>query len=380
MDIKGCTKKCDFYKSIKSLIKKEYIPVKKMNKIKKCTCGFFESTNYQYNTNKYLIKKYKTTEIKNKKNYLIKDYIKYRFFKKNGIKFLVAKVFGKSNFINQIPLRDKQLDFSPECIVQKYTLFNKTINVIREDLLYCGTKQRAGYDYIEDIVNYLEKKNNVKYNSVIYIGSFNGYGPIATAYVGKIFNLKSYIFLTKNQYGDENYTIYEDKIIENSVQYKKLMQLDANVILCDKWNECYKKVNELKNANTLLIPKGFYTNDFRFGKILIEKIKTATGKFSDKIKRLWVVSGVGLLAICCAYAFTNAKVFAIINSNVSTEAIENIKKLNLNNLIIQKKSMKKFFVPYPTVDNYDETTWNTCIEFGEDGDYIWNTAGDVELE
>jgi hypothetical protein len=283
--------------------------------------------------------------------------------------------------VNQIPKRDTNINLSPESQIEQYTYNNKKFNIIREDLLYCGTKQRAAYDFITDNMTYLEKKYNIKYNEILYQGSFNGYGQITVSLCAFILNIKSSIYLTNTAFGDENAIKYNDDILENTVQIKKLRQLNANITLCDKWTECYNLIDQKINKNNkiFMVPKGLYTKDFRYGNFLIEKIKISTAHIINP-KRIWVICGVGLLAICLSQIFPNTEIMAVLTSNHSMTAQNNIDKYPNKNITIIQKSSNNYFVPYPSVFNYDTNSWNTAVEHGSDGDYIWNTAGDVELE
>jgi hypothetical protein len=64
---------------------------------------------------------------------------------------------------------------------------NRTFNVIRDDFLIGGTKQRI----LSDIMN------NSKYTEFVYAGPIYGFAQIAIAYTAKLYNKKATIIIEK---------------------------------------------------------------------------------------------------------------------------------------------------------------------------------------
>ena len=126
---------------------------------------------------------------------------------------------------------------NPKLIIEQITFPNKTINLIQDGYLIAGTKQRVAVLFMKKI---LQKNKLIK--TLLYSGSSNGFGAIATAYAAFKLDLKSLIFING------------PKDINNTRQINTLLALNAQVYLCPTYVQArdlkYSISDSPKNINT----------------------------------------------------------------------------------------------------------------------------------
>ncbi len=234
-----------------------------------------------------------------------------------------------------------------------------TFNVVRDDFLIGGTKQRG-------MVPLLELTDKREY---IYAGPVQGYAQIALAYAAYLTRKKATIFIEKR---DRLFSLTE---------YAR--QIGANIRETEKHAplkkvEAYsKQYYEQDTKNRLLIEFG--ANNGIFINNIIENIKKAWGK-NKKPKRMWIVAGSGILVnvlykIFPKTFFNVVEVGKEIWSDQLDETRTKLYKKEENFWDIAKEQP-----PYPTVSTYDAKLWKFAKAHGEDGDYIWNVGKDIKFD
>lgn len=263
-------------------------------------------------------------------------------------------------------------DYNPEFKIVKETIkINNNdinLNIIRDDFLEAGTKQRG-------IIPYFQKDSFKEY---VYVSPYNGSAQLTLAYsslyTGKrvtiIINKKRPMHpLTKKAL---SYGVINLIEIENG-NFKKLNEYANNYI---EWKEKEKGNNYIKLLNL-----GF--NDETYINTFVEKIKQAFPEslLKNKERRFWVPSGSATLIN------TLYKVFPKDIYTKTTFIVVQIGKtiwddmLDLSRTIIYRTDehfykQAKEQPPYPTTESYDAKIWHFIKKYGENNDYVFNITKD----
>lgn len=235
--------------------------------------------------------------------------------------------------------------------ITKYKLNNgETIKVFRDDILKGGTKQRAIEIFIDE-----------KFYEYIYAGPTEGYAQIALAYACKLKKKKAILFVSGNT---KSHLTKKAQDLGATVYFKK-QTLKETQLLAKKYNNLH--------PNSLLLPFGL--DSPLFLKSLKENIKKALPENLDSPKRIWVVAGSGTLLKALRGVFPKTKFMVVqVGKKIWPDQMRKKDKL----FISKKKFWEKAhpLPPYPSVSTYDAKLWEFVLEYGKEGDYIWNVAKD----
>jgi len=227
-------------------------------------------------------------------------------------------------------------------------------------------------------------KNNPKIDSLLYCGSSNGFGAVASSYAANKLNLKSYVFLSGNT----------QKV--NTRQINTMKALGANITICPTYREArdleWKKAdNPNKKWTTLdnfyVVPMGLNDDKGIMIDLLSKQIiKASKDTILDKHKNpvFWLVSGSGGIVQSLYKAFPHGYFNIYLTGSgmykknviIWAKSKNNVKILKeefgLNNL----KNRKNY---YSTVQDYDDFIWPYVKKYAKDDDFIWNIASDDYL-
>lgn len=240
------------------------------------------------------------------------------------------------------------------------------LNIIRDDLLPAGTKQRA-------MVPYLKNKKETEF---VYVSPFTGGAQITLAYATVKTAKHVTLFINKVRprhpltlkalkLGDKN----KFKLIEvNYGNFKKLRKLCADYI---------KKVEKEKgNGYIKEIHLGF--DEKEYNDLFIKQLKLALPEKLKKKnpKRLWVPCG----------STTILKALYEVLPKTHFIAVQTGKTIWPDQIISKRttllKSREQFYEkakeqpPYPTTQSYDAKMWVFIKEIAQDNDYVWNVTSD----
>jgi hypothetical protein len=246
---------------------------------------------------------------------------------------------------------------------------NITVNVIRDDLLPGGTKQRALTKFIE---YYPE------YNEFIYCGTSSGFAQVALTIACREMNKQATLFLTNSpkhapylslwcQKKGANVTIYQEKL--SIIEQKAKNYANEDI------------------SKRCLLPFGLDSatyNDFLYTQLL-EAIPPEI-----KPKRLWITVGSGTLLRVLANIWPETEFMPV---QVGKKIWEDQytpdlwKRIGGYDRINKLKAPQNFFTsvpckllpPYPSVSNYDAKIWQHVLKYAEDGDWVWNIASDETI-
>lgn len=271
------------------------------------------------------------------------------------------------NFLN--------MDYNPPVIVKKYKITRNdgkqiTVNVIRDDLLVGGTKQRGLYELLE----------KSEYNTFVYASPLNGYAMVALSYCASLLNKKVVIFVAGSVH---------------SPSTKKAIKYDGTIIFVNNTlEEAQRQATAYaENNSAMLIPFG--GDSPQFSKILYKNMKKATKHIAEPF-RIWIPIGSGTLSRAIMKLWPNSKIMPIrIGKNVwedqytatdwkrmgGRKRIDNLRVINDPKLPKLKGfEYQRFdepapvFPPWPSMRTYDAKVYQRILQFGQDGDYVWNVA------
>lgn len=263
---------------------------------------------------------------------------------------------------------------NPKLIIEQVTFPNKKIiNLVQDGYLIAGTKQRVAVLFMKKIL-----QKNKQIESLLYSGSSNGFGAIATAYAAYKLGLKSQVFI--NGHISNNDT--------NTRQINTLLALNAQVHLCSTYGEArdlkYSISDAPKNIDTHYnVPMGLNDENNIMTELLSRQITLAARKTilkNSENTRIWLVAGSGGIAMSIHKAFPAAKLFILLTGAGShkRKVIEWAKKTK-NISLIKDLHLENTVSYYSSVKNYDDLIAPYVIKYGRNNDFIWNVSSDDYL-
>jgi len=253
---------------------------------------------------------------------------------------------------------------NPGIVIEETTFRDRHFKVIRDDLLEAGTKQRA-------LVPMLSK---IKGEEFVYAGPVFGYAQIALALAAKVTGKRGTLFLERKE--------------PRHPFTQKAAQLGATI------RELYpraplKAVQQAaqdyvgrRDERTILLPFGLHSTEFI--DLLYENVKIAIQKthpelLADPPKRMWLVVGSATILSALHKLWPSTHFLCVqVGMKIWDDLVEN--KKHTIYVAPEKFYEKSLRVPpYPSVITYDAKLWQFVEDHGQDGDYIWNVAKDIEV-
>ncbi len=252
---------------------------------------------------------------------------------------------------------DNQQLWNPDIIINKY----KDFNVISDDVLLGGTKQRGAID----LLNILPEKE------FVYVGPYTGFAQVALALSAKLNNKIATLFIQKHR--------------PMMYQTKLAIQLGANIFEFSKnksslfhmrkiANKYVKKQNNKHTTRMFML--GFQEQEFidcltKSLKKAIAKTPLANPEFNSTI---WLTGGSAVLTRLFYKLFPKARINVV---QIGKEIDWYIDRERSDFYIAPEKFFEsaQIIPPYPSVPEYDAKLWRFVLKHGKPGDYIWNVAG-----
>jgi 16S rRNA G966 N2-methylase RsmD len=249
-----------------------------------------------------------------------------------------------------------------DIIIKKYQINNININVIRDDLLPFGTKQRALIEYL----------SNQHYQEYIYVSPPNGMGQLALAQCSKIIGKKTTIF-----------TPFQKNKHKITKTISKLSNVSLKEINVTKFSDLYqyateylKKIQEQKgNDYIFMFDLGFF--DKEFIDIMAKNIKS-NWKNSFNIKRMWITGGSGTVLNALYKVFPKTHFILVQVGHVIDKKYIKPKRTTVLTPPQKFKTEATILPPYPSSRTYDAKIWQFIHKMGEDNDFIWNVATEIK--
>lgn len=253
------------------------------------------------------------------------------------------------------------------------------VEVVRDDMLPFGTKQRAVPAYMEHAkAAYPEAK------TLLYTGGFNGYGPAVTALAAYQSGMKSHIVYSLKPVGGDK--VVDEKQARKASPVKKAISLGAEVEFHSDWKSVVSRGQELEEkhgSGIFWLPLGILDSAFVNAlKCAIIKAKQEKWPGDTGPPRMWVVGGVGAVASALAGAFPKTQIM-VVPATPGGKPLHNLKRQLRHYPNAQVYMLKRYKtrrkgktprVPYSTVQGYDSLAWEGVCEAGKEGDALWNVA------
>ncbi|MGB3467020.1 MAG: hypothetical protein WBA74_17195 [Cyclobacteriaceae bacterium] len=253
--------------------------------------------------------------------------------------------------------------FNPKIKISSFRVNNFNVNVVRDDYLVGGTKQRAMFEYLNLFIE----------DEYVYATPSKGYAQIALAYTCMIMKKKATIFVSKQSDGMISYL---SLLAQN---YGAKLIITTHVVPI---KNLQKKAYDycMRNKSRKYISFGCNTDSFKY--FLQKNIISALPKTFIYPKRIWCVAGSGTLLDVFSKIWPMSEFHVVqvgktiwpdqrgINDdgtfNYYSELYIAPERFNENAEILP---------PYKSVLNYDAKIWRFVLLYGKEGDLIWNVAG-----
>lgn len=305
--------------------------------------------------------------------YIFSINMEQKEYEKNGSKLLFEGII-LNNYLNELNFdliyvyRKINLNgyvskdvYDKDIIIDEIFYNNKKFNVIREDKLIGGTKQRIGVEFLE----------NIKEKNIFYRGPVNGYAQVALAYSSLLINKKFHIILNKQK---DNFIHIITKIAmlfgAKLHQVPKLYIKDEKRLKKQEEDRVESIMSEYKNkGGSYLIPLGLKDK-----KSIELYSKTKLKDLIDlNIKRLWITVSTGLVYDVLYNILLTTKFNVVFVSGKKEGILKERTKYYISK--IHFRELAKKFPPYVSEKSYDAKMWEFIEKYGENEDYIFNVGG-----
>lgn len=254
-----------------------------------------------------------------------------------------------------------------DAVVSKHHVAGKTLRVLRHDRLPFGTKGlgHAGLVYALNLV-----ATHPLTTTLLYSGSYVGYGPLAVAYAARLAGLRSALVLDVHPPGA---AADSRKKAETSAQVRMAKQLGGEVRLVRDWGELKRvAASWAETPGVVWTPLGLV--DAVFERALAAEVAAAyrAAGLHEFDGTVYIIGGSGLLAR--AVALSTEAQLAVVSvcpkrSARLADALRGFPRLRVVNR--PKQAVKP---PYPTVSSYDGYAWAAAVQRGKSGDVVHNVA------
>lgn len=301
-----------------------------------------------------------------------KSYIEkwFQWMKKlNGVYYIGNIFYGDANLRHLHPIFIYQKCsvipvelYNPVLVVQELNHNDIIINVVRDDLVIGGTKSRAALSYVEYLLS-----QSPDTNELVYFGASNGYAQVAFAHALQL--LKSDLKLTIFFQNIQSFDAKKLKSLASNL-YGNLNYINVNKSFKETWIDIDQYL--LEHSKAYLIPFGL--KDKYYSRFLFEALQKYVDPYVDKIKRLWMVIGSGVL-FDVLYQLLTKTFFNLVVVGKDV----NVENYDSSRIKLYRSTYKLYHpidikIPYPTTASYDGKIWEFQSAF-QDGDYLWNVAG-----
>lgn len=239
---------------------------------------------------------------------------------------------------------------NPSIRIEQYELDKRRlVNVIRDDLLEGGTKSRAIARYLSLFPDYTE---------FVYAGYEGGYGHVAVAIGAQALGKKATLFLQSGTQEGSN-------LVARSRAHGARIYLipDKLYVATD---EARKYCDRTMGAT--LIPLGMDNAEYQ-----AQMVRALEEVWPREIKprRMWIVAGSGRTTKSLQELLPETEMITVqIGRQLSGIQATYVSKYKLTEDVSVEDTP-----PYPASLSYDSKLWPFVMQYGQDGDYIWNVAG-----
>ena len=270
--------------------------------------------------------------------------------------------------LQHVPMTNSFLTRSPDLKLTAISIDDRVIQVVREDLLPGGTKERA-------CTPYLQKQIQKGFSQFVYASPFAGFAQVALAASADVLKTKALIFCEK----------VPDKNRPEFHEFSKLAQsYGAEIRLCDSLQAAEMQAEEyrLQRNSVLKIPLGFDCDDFRDYLQIALNIQwnILENQISREPKRLWVSLGSGTLlktlrkVVPLQIQICAVNVHVLSGSDLRIEASAQLQNVIIFSAPEEFREQSKFHPPITSNIHYDAKVWQFVSRHAGNDDIWWNVA------
>lgn len=243
-----------------------------------------------------------------------------------------------------------------------------TLGVVRDDLLFGGTKQRAA-------VPFLQKKKAEGYREFVYASPFCGFAQVALAAAGKAVGVKIVLFCEPDAMNPTPFSphAFTRLAAEQGAEIHLVATLAAAEAEAKQYEErgdrCYK------------VPLGFDCPCFR--EALRRELSlcwNALLERSEAPKALWVAAGSGTIGQVLRDVLPDSVLLRLVDVGVLPPDDLRLRALRARKQVAWMRSPESFYAPagfcppVPSNVHYDAKLWRFLWAEAQDGDVWWNIA------
>lgn len=241
------------------------------------------------------------------------------------------------------------INCNPPFVVDRIKFKNNIFQIVRDDLIVGGTAIRG-------LIKLMSKTQNKEY---VHACHNNCYLQISLAYAAYISgNTCTLIIpdLEMHPFTERAELYYGAKIIKIKDGYLKTLEKAA-----DEYMTC-------ETSNKIRLP-------FSLGKDYAkDAIKCISYHININPKRIWVLDCSGSLLDILYQIFPDTHFCVIRVGKPSNTIIES--RTTIYTSVDNFCDKSEFEPPYPSLSTYDAKMWVFIMQYGEDGDFIWNSGCD----
>jgi len=235
-----------------------------------------------------------------------------------------------------------------------FQTYGKGVTVLRDDLLYGGSKSR----FLPYLVGDAEE--------IVFGGPFCGGAPIALAYLGKLLNRKITLFFAKRN--RENWHPRQVKAKELGAILKWVPDGMLTVV--------QKRARDYAEAQgALFLPLGF---DLPAAEDpFLDFIHTKVRKKIGDPDEIWCATSSGMLARCLGKGFPNSHILSAkvgLKSRHAKQPFTN--NVELLDVPYRFEQRCKVETPFPCCYNYERKAWELMQSKRKGSALFWNVIGD----
>lgn len=268
-------------------------------------------------------------------------------------------------------LKITRATYSPKWVTEWYTVDNGRkfeIQVVRDDLLIGGTKQRG-------LVPLLQAMPQTEF---VMPAANDGLGQVALAHSAALIGRSATVVVASRAKESRATTLARSlgaKIIAVKPGYMTVRKARARTYA--------EQQNRKSPGSTQLFELG--VNEPEYEKHLLKELRLSLPKNFQPPKRLWIAVGSGLLMRVFGQLWPETMLLGV-QVGMRQSAVDILGKERAKKAKIFIEDQLKFesptknLPPWPAMPTYDAKLWRWIMEYGRQGDLVWNVGIDKRDE
>lgn len=259
---------------------------------------------------------------------------------------IVEHLLNKSRSIHQAiePIPLTVLHFEDE---------GRNFHVIQDHVLRAGTKQRT--------LSAFTKLKAEGYKEIVSYGTPYGYSQVAMGYASRAIGIKCTMFM-------ERLPTPADLTMKAIGYGLRVHYIDGGYKNEKKRAMAYE-YSKSRGSAAYFVELGL--DDELFIDAMASDIKTAGSAINPSV--IWLAGGSGTLARALARAFPRALLnIVLVGRQISQDVLDQIPLHKIYKSKIPFQQDATVIPPYESLPHYDAKVWEFVVQYGQDGDYVWN--------